>query len=57
MNYMKKISRALPALIVLLIDDSGSMAEDLPGTSDKKYVWVERLIGVILKDITKPSIS
>jgi len=51
MNYEKKISRAEPGLIVFVIDDSGSMEDDLPGTSDPKYQWVERLAGVILKEL------
>lgn len=51
MSYEKKISRAAPGLIVCVLDDSGSMADPLPGTNDPKYKWVERLFGVILKAI------
>jgi len=55
MPYEKKVSRALPALIVLLLDDSGSMADNLPGTTDAKYLWVERYFGIILKELLKRS--
>lgn len=48
--YEKKISKAEPGLIVIALDDSGSMAENLPGTTDPKYAWVERLYGVVLKE-------
>ena len=34
MAYEQKISRAKPGLIGLVLDDSGSMADNLPGTSD-----------------------
>ena len=51
MPYAKKVSRALPGLIVLILDDSGSMGWDLPGTSDKRYVWVERYTQHILKEL------
>ncbi len=49
--YEKKISRAQPALIVFVLDDSGSMTENLPDTTDPKFKWVERLFGVILKEL------
>ena len=42
MSYEKKISRQNPGLIVGVLDDSGSMQDNLPGTSDPKYKWVER---------------
>lgn len=51
MPYAKKVSRALPGLIVLVLDDSGSMGWDLPGTSDKRFVWVERYTQHILKEL------
>lgn len=51
MAYEKKVSRAEPGLIVFVIDDSGSMADSLPGTSDQKYLWVGRYIGIILKEL------
>jgi hypothetical protein len=48
MSYEKKISRQNPGLIVCLLDDSGSMTGNLPGTSDTKFKWVERYMGIIL---------
>jgi hypothetical protein len=50
MPYEKKISRAEPGLIVMVLDDSGSMADNLPGTSDPKYKWVDRYGGIIFKE-------
>ena len=50
MAYEKKISRTEPGLIVGIFDDSGSMADYLPGTTDPKYKWVERNFGIILKE-------
>ena len=38
-----------PDLIVFVLDDSGSMADPLPGTGDAKFQWVERYVGIILK--------
>lgn len=55
MDYEKMISRANPGLIVLVLDDSASMADDLPGTSDPKYKWVERYCGIILNDLLERS--
>jgi len=49
--YEKKISRAEPGLIVMALDDSGSMKDNLPGTTDPKFSWVERLYGVVLKEL------
>ena len=49
--YEKKISRAEPGLITLLFDDSGSEADNLPGTTDPKYQWVDRLGGVTIHDL------
>ena len=51
MSYERKISRANPGLIVFVLDDSGSMADKLPGTSDSKYQWVERYVGIILEEL------
>ncbi|MCH8823226.1 MAG: VWA domain-containing protein [Planctomycetes bacterium] len=51
MAYEKKISRQHPGLIVLVLDDSGSMDENLQGTSDEKFQWVERYVGLILKEL------
>jgi hypothetical protein len=49
MSYEKKISRQNPGLIIGVLDDSGSMSDRLPGTSDPKYKWVERYWGIILE--------
>jgi hypothetical protein len=51
MAYEKKISRAKPGLIVLALDDSGSMGDNLQGTTDQKFKWVERYDGIILKEL------
>ena len=51
MAYEKKISRADPGLIANVIDDSFSMFDNLPGTSDPKYMWVERLYGNNLQEL------
>ncbi|MBM4030174.1 MAG: VWA domain-containing protein [Planctomycetes bacterium] len=51
MPYERKISRAQPGCVVMVLDDSGSMGEPLPGTSDPKYQWVERLLGCVLKEL------
>ena len=53
MPYEKKISRAEPGLIVPVIDDSGSMGENLPGTSDPKCTWTGRLMGTIFKELVE----
>jgi hypothetical protein len=49
--YAKKVQSSEPGLIVFLLDDSGSMGGDLPGTSDPKHVWVSRYVGSILKEL------
>lgn len=55
MSYEKKISRQNPGLIVGVLDDSGSMQDNLPGTSDPKYKWVERYWGIILNELLSRS--
>ena len=50
MSYEKKISRANPGLITMVLDDSGSMSDNLPGTTDPKFKWVERYAGIIFKE-------
>ncbi|MFA7281368.1 MAG: hypothetical protein WC100_14890 [Sterolibacterium sp.] len=55
MPYDKKVSRAEPGLICLALDDSGSQGDKLPGTSDPKYQWVERYVGIILKELLSRS--
>jgi hypothetical protein len=49
--YQKKVQRQEPGLIVLLLDDSGSMSQNLPTTSDPKFRWVERYTGQILQEL------
>lgn len=51
MPYDKKIQRSEPGLIVLVLDDSGSMGQNLEGTSDQKCVWVERYSQHIMKEL------
>ena len=51
MSYEKLVSRAAPGLINVVLDDSGSMSDNLPGTSDPKYKWVERYFGIILQEL------
>jgi len=51
MSYDQKISRDKPGLIVMVIDDSGSMSASLPGTSDAAFKWTELQFGHILKDL------
>lgn len=55
MPYEKKIQRAEPGLIVLVLDDSGSMGLNLPGTNDKKYQWVERYTQHIMRELLNRS--
>ena len=55
MAYEKKISRANPALVVFVLDDSGSMGDPLHGTTDEKFNWVERYSGIILKELLSRS--
>lgn len=51
MPYEKRVSRASPGLIVLALDDSPSMSDALPGTSDPKFEWTQRYAGVILQEL------
>jgi len=51
MSYEKKVSSKNPGLIVMLLDDSGSMADNLPGTSDPKFKWNERYSGHIFSEL------
>jgi len=55
MSYEKTISQQFPGLIIVILDDSGSMAENLPGTSDPKYKWVERYFSIILDELLERS--
>jgi hypothetical protein len=51
MTYAKKISRTSPGLIAFMLDESGSMQENMPGTTDAKYKWVERYVGILFKQL------
>lgn len=51
MAYEQKISREKPGLIGLIVDDSGSMSDSLPATSDPKFLWVARYFGIILLEL------
>jgi len=51
MAYEHRASRAMPILILFLLDDSSSMLDYLAGTSDPRYAWVERYFGIILQDL------
>ena len=51
MPYERKVERAHPALIMMILDDSGSMSGSLPGSGDARYQWVERYSGIILKEL------
>lgn len=53
--YNKRCSRAEPGLIVFVLDDSESMADPLEQTTDSKWKYVERFIGVILKELMNRS--
>lgn len=57
MPYERKVERAHPALIVMILDDSGSMSTSLPGTTDTRYQWVERYSGIILKELLARSME
>jgi hypothetical protein len=49
--YRRKAERAHPALILMIMDDSGSMTDELAGTSDRRYELVERYSGIILREL------
>jgi len=55
MSYEQKISQKKPGLIGLVLDDSLSMDDPLPGTSDPKYKWVERYVGIIFDKLLSMS--
>jgi hypothetical protein len=57
MSYERKVERAHPALIVMILDDSGSMATSMAGTGDTRYQWVERYSGIILKELLARSME
>lgn len=47
--YEKKVKTANPGLFLPIIDDLGSMEDNLPGTKEPKFEWVARYIGHLLK--------
>ncbi|MFC1764993.1 vWA domain-containing protein [Planctomycetota bacterium] len=55
MAYEKLVSQQFPGWIIFILDDSGSMTDALPGTSDPRYQWVERYIGIILDQLLERS--
>jgi len=55
MSHEQKISRMKPGLIGLVLDDSGSMADNLAGTSDPRFQWIERYFGIILYELLSRS--
>lgn len=57
MPYERKVARANPALIVMILDDSGSMSSNMAGTSDTRFQWVERYSGLILKELLARSME
>lgn len=57
MPYERKVERAHPALIVMILDDSGSMSTNMTGTSDTRCQWVERYSGIILKELLSRSME
>jgi len=51
MPYDQKISKEKPGLIAFVLDESVSMRDKLPGTTDPKFMWVERYFGIILNEL------
>lgn len=51
MSYQQLASRAKPVVIFFVLDDSGSMADNLAGTQDPRFEWVERYFGNILHEL------
>jgi len=52
-RYQRKVEEARPALITLLLDDSGSMQDPMPGDAENvaKHQWVERYLRVIMREL------
>lgn len=57
MYYQRKVERGHPALIQMVLDDSGSMSTSMAGTTDARYQWVERYSGIILKELLARSME
>jgi hypothetical protein len=51
MAYQQQISQAKPGFIGLVIDDSGSMGDFMPGTTIPKCKYVENYFGHIFNDL------
>ena len=52
MPYDRKVERAHPTLIQMILDDSGSMKTPMPGPSSKtRYEWVETYAATILTEL------
>lgn len=51
MPYDKKVERAHPTLIQMILDDSGSMKSPLPGSPKPRYECVELYAGAILTEL------
>lgn len=49
MSYEQKISQTKPGLVGLIVDDSGSAADNLAGTSNPRFEWIMRYVGIILQ--------
>ena len=49
MSYEQKISQTKPGFIGIVVDDSLSTADNLAGTSDPRFQWIERYVGIILQ--------
>ncbi len=55
MPYQQLASRKHPVPVCLILDDSGSMRDNLPGTQDAAFKYVERYVGIILKELLSRS--
>ncbi len=51
MPYERKVERAHPTLIQMIMDDSGSMAGVMYGSGDARFKWVEKYGGQILTEL------
>ncbi|GEM_PF-1215537 len=50
-QYQRKVERAHPNLIVMILDDSGSMSANLAETSDSRFRLVEQNTETILREL------
>jgi hypothetical protein len=51
MPYERKVERAHPTLIQMILDDSGSMKTPMPGSGDPRYRLVETYASTILTEL------